>query len=368
VVDHLRLERHAQHYLPDNSRSLGLRASRSVYYALRPFLPIAVRKQLQRINLRGWDKQGFPRWPIDLTVDDLLRAVLQQQVMTSGRVPFIWFWPNGATACAVITHDVESQAGYDFCPELMDIDERFGFRSSFQIVPEKRYPVSPLLLKQMRDRSFEVNVHDFNHDGRLFQHHETFTERAVRIRSYAAEFGARGFRGAIMYRNPNWIASMGFDYDMSIPNTARLDPQHGGCCTVMPYFIGNTLELPLTTTQDYSLFHILRSHSIDLWRTQSEAILQNHGFISYLVHPDYILKSAERSTYLELLRYVSNLRNKSKVWVPKPLEVNDWWRARARMRLVPLGTTWKIDGPQCERARIAFASVQNGTLTFEFNS
>ena len=36
----------------------------------------------------------------------------------------------------------------------------------------------------------------------------------------------------------------------------------------MPYFIGNILELPLTTIQDYSLFHILGDYSISLWQQQ----------------------------------------------------------------------------------------------------
>jgi hypothetical protein len=26
-----------------------------------------------------------------------------------------------------------------------------------------------------------------------------------------------------------------FAYDMSIPNVAHLDPQRGGCCTIMPF-------------------------------------------------------------------------------------------------------------------------------------
>jgi len=45
--------------------------------------------------------------------------------------------------------------------------------------------------------------------------------------------------------------------NMSVPNVGHLDAQLGGCCTVMPFYIGDILELPLTTTQDYSLFNIL---------------------------------------------------------------------------------------------------------------
>ena len=53
---------------------------------------------------------------------------------------------------------------------------------------------------------------------------------------------------------------------MSVPNVAHLEPQRGGCCTVMPYFVGDVLELPLTTIQDYSLFHILGDYSTTLWK------------------------------------------------------------------------------------------------------
>src|SRR2546422_7785745 len=39
------------------------------------------------------------------------------------------------------SHDVEELAGRNFCSALMDLDEAAGIRSSFQIVPEERYPV-----------------------------------------------------------------------------------------------------------------------------------------------------------------------------------------------------------------------------------
>jgi len=69
-----------------------------------------------------------------------------------------------------------------------------------------------------------------------------------------------------MYRNGDWYDVFDFSYDMSVPNVAHLEPLRGGCCTVMPYFIGTILELPLTATQDYSLFHILNDYTLDLGR------------------------------------------------------------------------------------------------------
>src|SRR6202022_586206 len=84
------------------------------------------------------------------------------------KVPFIWFWPAGAPSCTIVTHDVETSAGLDFCPQLMDLNGSFGIKASFQIVPEKRYSVSPPFLDHIRKRGFEINVQDLNHDGRLF--------------------------------------------------------------------------------------------------------------------------------------------------------------------------------------------------------
>ncbi len=94
-------------------------------------------------------------------------------------------------------------------------------------------------------RGFEVNLHDLNHDGRLFADKDAFLRHARRINDYAREFGCEGFRSGAMYREQGWFGAFEFSYDMSVPNAAHLEPQRGGCCTVMPYFVGNILELPL---------------------------------------------------------------------------------------------------------------------------
>ena len=68
-----------------------------------------------------------------------------------------------------MTHDVETEAGRKFCSDLMDIDDSFGIKSSFQIVPEGCYQVSDAFLASLRERGFEVAVHDLNHDGHLYR-------------------------------------------------------------------------------------------------------------------------------------------------------------------------------------------------------
>ena len=131
-------------------------------------------------------------------------------------------------------------------------------------------------------------------------------------------FKARGFRSAILYRNVDWLNLLRFEYDMSIPNVAHLDPQQGGCCTIFPYFIGGILEIPVTTTQDYTLFHILRDYSLDLWKEQASRILARNGVQNFIIHPDYVTGDREMNVFKDLLAYLADLRDQAGLWTPLP--------------------------------------------------
>jgi hypothetical protein len=283
------------------------------------------------------------------------------------QIPFIWFWPDDSSACAMMTHDVEGHAGLDFCDELMNIDDSYAVKSAFQLIPEGREEAWCRQAEKLRRRGYEVNLHDLNHDGQLFADREVFQQRARRINEYAREFGCDGFRSGAMYREQSWFSAFEFSYDMSVPNAAHLEPQRGGCCTVMPYFVGGLLELPLTTVQDYTLFHILNDYSIELWRRQIGLISKHHGLVSVITHPDYLVGRRERAVYIELLRHLADLRDRDRLWVALPGEINRWWRNRHLMTLVPAGDGWRIEGPDSQRARVAYATLENDRLVYTFD-
>src|ERR1700733_8052042 len=221
-------------------------------------------------------------------------------------------------------------------------------------------------MPSIRSRGFEVVVHDLNHDGHLYKTRKQFLERAAKINQYGKEYEAKGFRAGVLYRKQLWYDALDFEYDMSVPNVAHLDPQRGGCCTVMPYFLCNLLELPVTATQDYTLFNILNDYSTSLWEQQIDIIMEKHGLISFVVHPDYIMGSRECSTYKALLDHLVRLREEKHVWITTPGDVNHWWRQRAEMRLIEGCDGWEIEGPGRERARIAHARENRGQLFVSF--
>ncbi|MGB2637113.1 MAG: hypothetical protein WAM58_24505 [Candidatus Acidiferrum sp.] len=366
VIENLRRERYVEQLYKGRkgfSRSPGLRKS---YYAVRDKLPGNLRRHIQKAYFKGWKKIPFPNWPVDFTADSLheefLKLAMKVQGMT--KFPFIWFWPEGASACAILTHDVETVVARDFSSKLMDLDHAYGFRASFQVVPEGRYLVPLGYWNEIRSRRFEFNIHDLSHNGYLFHDKRQFERRAKLINGYARTYGARGFRAGGMYRNLDWYDSFEFSYDMSVPNVAHLERQRGGCCTVMPFFVRNILEIPLTTSQDHSVFNTLEQYSIELWKKQISVLLKRNGLISFLTHPDYLIDLKPRGVYDSLLAYLRKICDRHNVWHALPGELDRWWRARNHMKIVNTGEGWKIEGPESHRARIAYAHLDGDRLEY----
>jgi len=359
VVENLRCER----YVARGERELLLHTA---YYLLRPALPLGIRKQLQKLVFRRRLRKGFPSWPVDCSVDQIFEQLMYLTLHASGRseIPFIWFWPDGSDCALMMTHDVEEQNGADLCDFLMDLDDSCGIKAAFQLIPEGAYEDFDTLASKIRARSFELNIHDLDHDGRLYEHKELFEARASRINEYGRRYGAQGFRSGSMHRNQDWFEMLDFQYDMSVPTVSHLEPQSGGCCTVTPYFVGNVMELPLTTIQDHGLFHVLSANSIDLWKQQIETILAHHGLISFIVHPDYISEPTECGFYRQLLQYIQALRTTNPIWIALPGDINRWWRERSELQLVRDGGGWQITGKGSERARLAFASFVDGKVIY----
>ena len=168
---------------------------------------------------------------------------------------------------------------------------------------------------------------------------------------------------AVCTDSADWYDALAIAYDMSVPNVGHLEVQRGGCCTVMPYFIGRIVELPVTTSQDYSLFRILKDFSNDLWKDQIESIMSRHGLLSFIIHPDYQDAERTRHAYRMLLDRLSGLREAGMCWITLPGDVERWWRQRSRLTLVQEGGQWRIEGPGKERARIAYAELDGDDLT-----
>jgi hypothetical protein len=158
------------------------------------------------------------------------------------------------------------------------------------------------------------------------------------------------------------MPELGALYDSSFPDTDPFEPQSGGCCSILPFFIGDLVELPITLVQDHTLWEVLRRESIELWTEKSDWLIANGGLINLITHPDYLDTPGRIRMYDEYLEYLAGQENG---WYALPREVAAWWLTRAGLRIDEQGDEPKIEGEGAERAAIAWVSDSGDGITVE---
>ena len=146
------------------------------------------------------------------------------------------------------------------------------------------------------------------------------------------------------------MPTLGFDYDTSYPDTDPFEPQSGGCCTWLPYFNRDLVELPITLPQDHTLFAILRRDDERDWVEKACAIRERGGMALLITHPDYMLDRRSRDIYA---RFLTGFRDDPTVWRALPGEVSAWWRRRADSRIVATAAGWRVEGAAAAEATVA---------------
>ena len=322
------------------------------YYRARPLLPRAAQISLRRAYSNVQRRARFPGWPIESALHDFYGYIFRRLVeVADGIIPWIGFWPSGYSWALVLTHDVETQVGYDNLNLARDIESRLGYRSSWNFVP-RRYAVEDGVVSELLGDGFEVGVHGLYHDGRDLGSLEVLHERLPVMREYAERWNAVGFRSPATQRAWDWMPELGFEYDSSYPDTDPFEPQAGGCCSLLPYFNQETVELPITLPQDHTLYAILEQADETLWLEKTEYIKGENGMALIITHPDYLIEARVLESYKQFL---TAFREDPNVWHALPRDVNAWWRRRAASSLVETDSGWRIIGPGKEEASIQFA-------------
>ena len=282
-----------------------------------------------RLAVRGWltrrKRERFRgEWPI---------------LAGSEQRPKVWpGWPGGKKFAFVLTHDVEGPAGVAKCRQLMEVEKRHGFRSSFNFIPEGGYRVTREFREEVARNGFEASLHDLYHNGRLYLSRAEFAKNAVRINQHLREWGARGFRSGFMFHNLEWLQDLEIEYDASTFDTDPFEPQPDGTGTIFPFWFQDGagrgyVEMPYTLPQDSTLFLLLRERTPAIWMRKAEWIARHGGMALLNVHPDYVNFDGGRlqTSHYPLAYYESFLEHIAEVyegayWNPLPMELAAWYK------------------------------------------
>jgi peptidoglycan/xylan/chitin deacetylase (PgdA/CDA1 family) len=331
-----------------------LSSLKRLYYTLKPILPRPLIR-IMRQNYQPLSKSSFSLdWPVEKRYALFLWEIGRQIMTLTDRtsLTFTPFWPAANHFALVLTHDIETGHGQDFVRQVADLEERLGFRSSFNFVPE-RYSIDQTLVEELKERGFEVGIHGLKHDGKLFSSRDEFERRSKLINKYLKTFSAVGFRAPLTHRHPEWMQVLDIEYDLSFFDTDPYEPIPGGTMSIWPFFIGNFVELPYTLVQDYTLTSILGETTPKLWLEKIEFIEKYHGMALVNSHPDYLSQKTNWDVYHEFL---ITMKNRNGYWHALPQEIARWWRGRT------------INGSLMggDENSMAKASLNDGELVLDF--
>jgi peptidoglycan/xylan/chitin deacetylase (PgdA/CDA1 family) len=296
------------------------------YYLIKPLLPRFFTKVLRRYYTNPLDQKIWDNWPIDSRYILFQWETIRQLLIATSRqsVNYKNFWPENHQFAFVLTHDIETAAGQEFVREVANLEESFGFRSSFNFVLE-RYRLDFKLIEELRERGFEIGCHGLKHDGKLYNSKTEFTKRAKIINARIKEFGMVGFRSPLTHRNPDWMQILDIEYDSSFFDTDPFEPIPGGAMSIWPYFLGNFVELPYTLVQDYTLVSVLGESTPRIWLEKTEFIKEYYGMALLNTHPDYLMNNNTLRIYSSFLQ---SMKNSNGYWHAIPRDVARWWKAR----------------------------------------
>ncbi len=298
--------------------------SRTIYYALKPFIPWDLRMWLRRRHAAAQRAAHGDVWPTN---------------EKAGFTPPNWpGWPDGKQFAIVLTHDVEGSKGLLRVEDMMRLEQKCGYKSSFNFVPEGEYRVPDALRHTLGCSGFEVGVHGLHHDGKLYASKREFGRRAARIREYASRWGASGFRSPFMQHNLAWLHELGLEYDASTFDTDPFEPQPDAAETIFPFWVARPdgagyVELPYTLVQDSTLFTVLEEKNIDIWKRKLDWIAAHGGMALLNTHPDYACFEGRPGKgefpavwYEEFLRYATE-RYGGQFWQALPRDVARYYCA-----------------------------------------
>ncbi|RPH51722.1 MAG: glycosyltransferase, partial [Desulfobacteraceae bacterium] len=245
------------------------------------------------------------------------------------------------------------------------IEERYGFRSSFNFVSGD-YPVPSALRLYLTDHGFEIGIHGLHHDKNLFRSRKIFEKQAGEINRYIKEWGVAGFRCPSMYHDLEMLHDLDIEYDASTFDTDPFEPQPDGMGTIFPFFVPNRrsssteprpstldplpsngyIELPYTLPQDFLLFVLMQEKNIDIWKKKLDWIVENGGMALFITHPNYMnfdktpnYEEYPVEYYEEFLKYIQS-KYKDRYWHALPKDMSRFWACKHELKTTsPLNST-----------------------------
>ncbi|MDD5085751.1 MAG: polysaccharide deacetylase family protein [Candidatus Omnitrophica bacterium] len=238
---------------------------------------------------------------------------------------------NGKNAAVVLTHDIDSSKCYRYLPRLLELERKFGLRSSVNFLTHWGYTVDAALVRSLSKDGFEIGLHGYTHDADLGNKPKRFIEKHISRALKDLNFPVVGYRAPAFGVSTELLEVLdkkGFKYDSSMKLIDHIGTSAELC---FPYkYPGlNIWEIPLTV-QDDRVFRDKRlndEEGVGIVKELVERVIKSNGVAVINTHPRLIQKHV--FFYNDLLEW---LAHRSDIWVATPAHliayVEDLWVKR----------------------------------------
>ena len=234
----------------------------------------------------------FPSWPIDTSVEAIRYMFLNSLKLVSKNVLTSPLWPDNKKFGVSVTHDIDTEEGFDSIKPFLEIEKKLGITSCINIVPQY-YKISQNLIDTLKSDGFEIGIHGYNHSNKLpYLTKKQIIKRFNCCKAFIRKNGAKGFRSPSLLLSERLIGILPsyFIYDSSIPDTERYlaDSKASGCCSVFPFLRGRIIEIPLTVPMDATMIcaGFTPEQIYKIWLKKAEWIKKVGGLVLITTHPE----------------------------------------------------------------------------------
>lgn len=293
-----------------------------VPYTLAPkrLKDMLMRKRGGKENLTFCDKLPLDalRFVLSSAIEKLLKEKLERKT-----------W-NGKRYACLVTHDVDTQRGFQGAKHLRKLEEKYDVPSAW-FIPSKHYKLDPEMVKELANHG-EIGAHDTRHDGKLAQlPKQKLVKRfreAKQILEKILDCSVGGFRAPLLQHNVDIIEALGdagYTYDTSIPTWEPKHPyvmKSHGIGSVNPVKMSKIVEISVSLPQDHQMIHVLgftTKQTVEAWTRLKETIRDIGGICTVLVHPSYEMAHSKNLSTYEVL--INNFATDDDAWVTVPTEI-----------------------------------------------
>ena len=184
-------EKTIQNCLSENGLVLKFSIMKKIYYkVIRPIIPLFIRHWVQEFYN---SKVDFNK---DFIWNELVNFLQQDKDRWGNFIRGLY--PQNTNCVIVLTHDVETQKGFNFIPKIIELEKKYNFKSSWNLVPYK-YNITDDILDEIRKSGDEIGIHGYNHDGKLYYSKKIFDKRVPYINQAIEKYNAVGFRSPMVH-------------------------------------------------------------------------------------------------------------------------------------------------------------------------